>query len=123
MQSLLGLALATLVVDLSLPALADTVLSIGDGDTLTVTGTSGRRTVRMACIDAPETAQAPYGNAARETLRVLAPVGSTVDLRVGDIDRYGRTVAEVWRGATNVNLRLGACCTLTRGREAVTEPL
>jgi endonuclease YncB( thermonuclease family) len=64
--------------------------------------------VLLACVDAPETAHVPYGNAGRETLRVLAPVGSTVDLRVGDIDRYGRTVAEVWRGTTNVNLRLVA---------------
>jgi endonuclease YncB( thermonuclease family) len=108
MHSLRGLALATLVVGLSLPAMAETVLSIGDGDTLTVTGTSGRRTVRLACVDAPETAQVPYGNAGREALRVLAPVGSTVDLRVGDTDRYGRTVAEVWRAGSNVNLRLVA---------------
>lgn len=108
MSPLRVLPLALALLGIASPSLADTVLSIGDGDTLTVIGPGGRRTVRFACIDAPETAQAPYGTAARIALRELAPVGSTVELRVGDIDRYGRTVAEVWRGGTNVNLRLVA---------------
>ena len=44
------------------------VLSIGDGDTFRVSSPSGtgKTTVRLACIDAPETSQAPYGNAARD---------------------------------------------------------
>jgi len=87
-------------------AQAAQVLSVGDGDTLTVVEGSRRITVRLACVDAPETAQAPYGSAARTALQQLAPVGSTVELRVGETDRYGRTVAEVWRGNTNANLRL-----------------
>ncbi len=39
------------------------VLSIGDGDTIRVTGPGGvnKTTVRLACIDAPEISQAPYG--------------------------------------------------------------
>ena len=43
------------------------VLSIGDGDTIRVSSPSGtgKTTVRLACIDAPETSQAPYGNDAR----------------------------------------------------------
>jgi len=46
------------------------VLSIGDGDTIRVTTPTGTKktTVRLACIDAPETSQAPYGNAARLAL-------------------------------------------------------
>ena len=37
------------------------VLSIGDGDTIRVSSPSGtgKTTVRLACIDAPETSQAP----------------------------------------------------------------
>ena len=93
MQNLSALFLAGLVVGLSTPAMADTVLSVGDGDTLTVTGTSGRRTIRLACVDAPETAQTPYGYAARAALQQLVPVGSNVQIKVGDTDRYGRTVA------------------------------
>ena len=106
MQSLSALFLAALAVGHSTPAIADTVLSVGDGDTLTVTGTIGRRTIRLACVDAPETAQRPYGYAARAALQQLVPVGSRVQIEVGDTDRYGRTVAEVWRGSTNVNLQL-----------------
>jgi endonuclease YncB( thermonuclease family) len=38
-----------------------TVLSIGDGDTIRVRQAGKALTVRLACIDAPETAQSPYG--------------------------------------------------------------
>jgi endonuclease YncB( thermonuclease family) len=38
-----------------------TVLSIGDGDTIRVRMNGKPITVRLACIDAPETAQRPYG--------------------------------------------------------------
>jgi endonuclease YncB( thermonuclease family) len=60
----------------------------------------------MACIDAPETAQRPYGTASRQRLQELAPVGSVVSLRPQTIDKYGRTVAEVFRGGQNVNLAM-----------------
>jgi len=43
------------------PAHGASVLSIGDGDTITVTKSSGRIKVRLACIDAPETSQSHYG--------------------------------------------------------------
>ena len=82
------------------------MLSVGDGDTLTVTGAQGRRTIRLACIDAPETAQSPYGQSARATLQQLASIGTEISVRVGEIDRSGRTVAELWRGSTNLNLSL-----------------
>ena len=36
-----------------------TVLSIGDGDTIRVLQGQQRLTIRLACIDAPEMAQAP----------------------------------------------------------------
>jgi hypothetical protein len=60
----------------------------------------------MACIDAPETAQRPYGAASRQRLQELAPIGSVVTLRPQTIDRYGRTVAEVFRGGQNTNLAM-----------------
>ena len=80
-----------------------TVLSVGDGDTLRVR--EGNRTliVRLACIDAPESSQTPHGASARAQLQALAPVGSTVELRVKTIDRYGRSVAELSRGGRNLN--------------------
>jgi endonuclease YncB( thermonuclease family) len=86
--------------------MAETVLSIGDGDTLTVSIGSVRRTIRLACIDAPETAQKPYGMAARQKLLALAPVGSVVSLQTKTTDRYGRTVAEVYRNGRSVNLTM-----------------
>jgi endonuclease YncB( thermonuclease family) len=79
---------------------------VGDGDTLRVVDGSKRLTIRMACIDAPETAQRPYGAASRQRLQELAPVGSVVLLRPQTIDKYGRTVAEVFRNGQNVNLAM-----------------
>ncbi len=86
---LLGLLL------LAAPAQAATVLSVGDGDT-----------IRMACIDAPETSQSPYGGQSRALLQSLVPINAQVALRVLTKDRYGRTVAEVIRGGQHINLRM-----------------
>ena len=84
-------------------ASAGTVLSIGDGDTISVLERGQKLKVRLACIDAPETAQSPYGLASRNMLRALLPLGSTVTLRVQAVDRYGRAVAEVLgRGIVNL---------------------
>ena len=91
---LAGLSLAALG-PLCKAASAATVLSIGDGDTISVLEQGQKLKVRLACIDAPETAQSPYGIASRNQLKALLPLGSTVSLRVQAVDRYGRTVAEV----------------------------
>ena len=84
------------------------VLSVGDGDTIRVTGTTdvNKTTVRLACIDAPETSQAPYGNDARRALQGELAIGTEVSLRTKATDRYGRTVAEVLKGTTNINQAL-----------------
>ena len=89
-------------------AIRATVLSIGDGDTLRVREGSHTLNVRLACIDAPETSQAPHGASARAQLQALAPVGSAVELRVKATDRYGRSVAELSRGGRNLNQALVA---------------
>jgi len=80
------------------------------GDTFRVTGTTGanKTTVRLACIDAPEISQAPYGNNARKELQEQLPIGAEVSLRTKATDRYGRTVAEVLKGTTNINQALVA---------------
>jgi endonuclease YncB( thermonuclease family) len=85
-----------------------TVLSIGDGDTLRVREGSRTLNVRLACIDAPETSQAPHGSSARAQLQALAPMGSAVELRVKATDRYGRSVAELSRNGRNLNQALVA---------------
>jgi endonuclease YncB( thermonuclease family) len=80
-----------------------TVLSIGDGDTIRVRQAGRALTVRLACIDAPETAQSPWGLQARRYLQQRLPIGRDVSLDVKTIDRYGRTVAE---GIGEINLNL-----------------
>ena len=83
-----------------------TVLSIGDGDTIRVRQDSGLVRVRLACIDAPETSQSPWGAAARRELQELLPIGHAVEVRRKATDRYGRTVAEVFSGGRNINQAL-----------------
>jgi endonuclease YncB( thermonuclease family) len=85
-----------------------TVLSIGDGDTLRVREGSRTLNVRLACIDAPESSQAPHGASARTQLQALAPVGSAVELRVKATDRYDRSVAEISSNGRNLNQALVA---------------
>ena len=82
-----------------------TVLSIGDGDTIRVRQGGKALTVRLACIDAPETAQSPYGQQARTYLQQRLPIGREVSLNIKTTDRYGRSVAEVFSGV-NINLAL-----------------
>jgi endonuclease YncB( thermonuclease family) len=88
------------------PVSATTVLSVGDGDTFRVSNSDRQLTIRLACIDAPETAQRPYGASSRQALQELLPVGSTVALRNFRVDRYSRTVAEVFHNGRNVNLMM-----------------
>jgi endonuclease YncB( thermonuclease family) len=82
-----------------------TVVSVGDGDTIRVRINGRPITVRLACIDAPETAQRPYGQNARQYLQQRLPVGSAVRLDKKTTDRYGRLVAEVFNGI-NINLAM-----------------
>ena len=104
MLSLVALTVAVLA-PFAQSAMAATVLSIGDGDSISVLERGQKLKVRLACIDAPETAQSPYGMASRNQLKALLPLCSTVSLRVQAVDRYGRTVAEVI-GKGRVNLAM-----------------
>jgi endonuclease YncB( thermonuclease family) len=85
------------------PEVRATVLSIGDGDTIRVQQGGKWITIRLACIDAPEMAQAPDGANARRYLQSRLRLGSSVKLRPQTVDRFGRTVAEV---ISEVNLNL-----------------
>ena len=87
-------------------ATAATVLSIGDCDSISVLERGQKLKVRLACIDAPETAQNPYGMARRNQLKALLPIGSTVSLRIQAVDRFGRSVAEVIGNKGMVNLAM-----------------
>jgi endonuclease YncB( thermonuclease family) len=105
LTTLTGLLAPALVTPIA--ASAATVISIGDGDTLRVEYAGWKLTIRVACIDAPEMAQAPYGQQARHALQALLPIGATVTLKVQTRDRYGRTVAEVFaQNGANAGLTL-----------------
>lgn len=83
-----------------------TVVSIGDGDTLRVRTATRTTTIRLGCIDAPETSQQPFGERSTSKLKQLLPPGTTVQIREITRDRYGRTVAELFVGNKSVNLQM-----------------
>ncbi|WP_148716792.1 thermonuclease family protein [Chitinolyticbacter meiyuanensis] len=81
------------------------VIGVADGDTLTLLDAQlVEHRLRLAFVDAPEKAQA-YGSAAKWQLSAEV-YGREVRAEVVDVDRYGRGVARVWRGAEDVNLAL-----------------
>ena len=59
--------------------------------------------MRLACIDAPEISQDPFGARSRDFLKKILPLGTKVTLRIQAIDRYGRSVAEVFTKKGNIN--------------------
>jgi endonuclease YncB( thermonuclease family) len=82
------------------------LVSVGDGDTIRVRTRGGQPvTIRLACIDAPETAQGESGAAATQALKQLV-AGGSLEIVPQTVDRYGRTVAEVYAGGRNVNVAL-----------------
>ena len=104
MNRVLGL-LALLLASCSAPAGALQTVGIAscyDGDTCTTT--AGEK-VRLACIDTPEltgrNAVPLPAKAARDFLRRVIQ-GKTVGIRRITEDRYGRTVAELFKGHLNV---------------------
>lgn len=81
------------------------VISIADGDTLTLlTADKKRVKVRLAEIDTPEKKQ-PYGQKAKQELAGLA-FNQNAQISVIDIDRYGRVVGRVVVGGLDVNAEL-----------------
>lgn len=84
--------------------------SIHDGDTLRATQGGSELKVRFCGIDSPELKQ-KGGEQARDYLRnLLSKSNYTVYLKPIETDRYGRTVAEVFRSdgnqAVNVNAEM-----------------
>ncbi|WP_088894791.1 thermonuclease family protein [Leptolyngbya ohadii] len=82
-----------------------TIVSTGDGDTLRINQAGRAITVRLVCIDSPESQQ-PGGTEAANRLRQLLPPGQAVQVRSVETDRYGRLVAEIYRNGRSVNLQM-----------------
>jgi len=113
--------LTTLLVPLLLaasPAQADVsarVVSVHDGDTLTVLIERHPVRVRLTDIDAPELGQ-PFGTRSRQSLSELC-FGKSAALEVRGQDRYKRTIARVTCAGTDANaeqVRRGYAWTFTR---------
>jgi endonuclease YncB( thermonuclease family) len=88
--------------------LAGEVISIADGDTLTILDRTTRTTykVRLAHIDAPEKAQA-FGNRAKQALSAVC-FGKQAQVAVVDTDKYGRSVGLVSCQGVAANSRMVA---------------
>ena len=89
---------------MSIAALLCLVVAVSDGDTLTARCGSSHAPfqikVRIAAIDAPETRQA-YGPQSRKNLAQLC-LRQRARIQVLEKDRYGRNVANVRCGDTDV---------------------
>jgi len=78
------------------------VISVIDGDTLEVLYLGNPVRIRLYGIDSPKKGQ-PYGTKAKSQLSSLA-FAKTVIVTPKDIDRYGRTVAEIiLQDGTSIN--------------------
>jgi len=100
------------------PAQADVggrVVSVHDGDTLTVLVEKRQVKVRLTDIDAPELKQ-PFGTRSRQSLAEMC-FGKDASLDVRGRDRYKRTLAIVTCAGTDANaeqVRRGYAWTYTR---------
>ena len=87
------------------------VEDIHDGDTLLLCQEQRAKAattikVRLAFVDAPEIAQAPWGVKSRAWLRFQLAYREPVIIQSVAVDQYGRTVAEILRLRDYANLGL-----------------
>ncbi len=83
--------------------LAGKVISVQDGDTLTIVDEELKEhKIRINGIDAPELDQ-PYGNVSKANMMELT-YGRIATLECHKADRYGRSVCTVWVEGQDVGL-------------------
>jgi len=80
------------------------VVGIQDGDTINVLHDKAPRKVRLLGVDCPEKKQA-FGERAKLFVSSLA-FGKGATVKASKIDRYGRTLGEVWVGEKNLSQEL-----------------
>ncbi|WP_071778312.1 thermonuclease family protein [Cyanobium sp. PCC 7001] len=84
------------------------VLRVIDGDTFKATFRRNsrriKRTIRIACIDAPEIDQKPLGKRAKDALTGILNRKEFVRLNIKGNDRFGRTVSQVAVGRSDVGV-------------------
>jgi len=80
------------------------VIGVADGDTITVLRDKTPVKIRLHGVDAPEKAQ-PFGKESKQFTSNLV-FGKEVTVRPVVIDKYGRTVAEIFVGGRRLNSEL-----------------
>jgi micrococcal nuclease len=89
--------------------LAGKIVQVSDGDTVNILVNQQTHRIRLASIDAPETAHGsnrpgqPYGEASRKHLADYV-AGKTLTLICFEKDQYGRDVCDIPVGDTTANL-------------------
>ncbi|MCB9784417.1 MAG: thermonuclease family protein [Candidatus Omnitrophica bacterium] len=85
-------------------ALSGTVLTVADGDTMTLRVDGQKVKVRLQGIDCPERQQA-YGQEAGDFIREQVQ-GEQVEVRKLGVDQYDRVLGEVFLNGENLNKEL-----------------
>lgn len=80
-----------------------TVVSVYDGDTVTIEAAGARHKIRLAGIDAPEIKQ-PFGIQSRDALR-SAVLNKPVTVSWFKVDKYGRKVGKIYFRRIDQNWR------------------
>lgn len=112
-----GAAHAQAAASLPMHPVQVSIQRVVDGDTIHVRlpddvhveglGRGSNVKVRIHGIDAPERCQA-WGRESTKALRQMLPVGSTAQLTMRGTDRYGRVLADVHVGASDVGATMVA---------------
>ena len=98
--------LLTLIPPTSALALIAKVVSVHDGDTITILQGKQQIKVRLFGIDAPELKQT-YGKKSKQFLANLI-AGEVVEVEESGKDRYKRTIGTVYLGGTDINAQMVA---------------
>lgn len=85
-------------------ALSGKVVSVHDGDTITILAEKERIKIRLFGIDAPELKQ-PYGKKSKQFLSNLI-AGQIVEVEKNGNDRYGRTIGTVSLNGEDINAQM-----------------
>ena len=102
--SIAALLLFVAAIAAGAETLTGKVVSVADGDTITILVDSARVKIRLAEIDAPERGQ-PWGKRAQQALTGKV-AGHVVQVETKFNDRYGRRVGHVIYSGRDVNREL-----------------
>ncbi|MDE5099254.1 MAG: thermonuclease family protein [Trichodesmium sp. St16_bin4-tuft] len=81
------------------------VTKIIDGDSIKANINGQVKNIRLACIDAMES-NAPMGKQSKAVLKSLIPIGTTIQLKIVQVDQYQRLVAEIYKNKELINKKM-----------------